>query len=164
LCQRFDAASVKRPLVLWNFKLRQYRAALGGGPGRKDRYDRIGVYFGLPNVSGVSAMPSAAMKTAAMKTAAMKTAAMKTATMKTATMEAAGMEGPAVEAAGMEATMKDVAAMETAAMEAASDAANAPRKVVPVIRIVVITGWCVVAGLVLVVVLNGRIGLRRRWL
>jgi hypothetical protein len=32
--------------------------------------------------------------------------------------------------------------METAVMEAASDAANAPRKVVPVIRIVVaITGW-----------------------
>ena len=40
----------------------------------------------------------------------------------------------------MEAPMKEVTATETAAMEAASDAANAPRKVVPVIGIVVITG------------------------
>ena len=94
-------------------------------------------------------MPSAAMKTTAMKTAAMKTA---------------GMETPAVETAGMEAPAVEATGMEAAAMKAASDAATAPRKVVPVIRIVVITGGCVVAGLVLVVVLNGRIGLGQRWL
>ena len=102
-------------------------------------------------------MASAARKIAATESAAMETTAVETTPVE-AGVHAAAMNASTVKT-GAKAAMKGVAVME-----AASDAATAPRKVVPVIRIVVITGGCVVAGLVLVVVLNGRIGLGQRWL